>query len=83
MRADVLTISNPVPPNGSLKEHQRNVLYRLIDERYSHYRPIWLTVNAASPRELDERMGTQLVDRILHDAVAVNCYWPSYRRAKR
>lgn len=83
LRADVLAISDPVPPNGSLGEHQRNVFYRLIDERYSHYRPIWMTVNAASPKELDQRMGVQLVDRLLHDAVAVNCYWPSYRRVKR
>lgn len=83
LRADVLAISDPVPPNGSLGDHQRNVLYRLIDERYSHCRPIWMTVNASSPAELDSRMGVQLVDRLLHDAVAVNCFWPSYRRVKR
>ena len=82
VRADVLAISDPVPPVGQLSDHQRNSLYRLIDERYSHCRPIWMTVNAANAKELDERMGVQLVDRLLHDSVAVNCYWPSYRRVR-
>jgi len=83
IRADVLAISDPVPPNASLTDHQRNMLFRLIDDRYSHYRPTWMTVNAANPQELDQRMGVSLVDRLLHDAVAVNCYWPSYRRVSR
>lgn len=83
IKSDVLAISDPVPPSGQLSDHQRNTLYRLIDERYSHCRPIWMTVNAANAKELDERMGVQLVDRLLHDAVAVNCYWPSYRRSQR
>jgi DNA replication protein DnaC len=81
-RPEILAISDPVPPIGQLSDHQRNMLYRLIDERYSHCKPIWITVNAANPRELDERMGVQLVDRLLHDAVAVNCYWPSHRRTR-
>lgn len=83
VRADVLAISDPIPPVGQLSDHQRNALYRLIDERYSHCKPIWMTVNAANADELDQRMGVQLVDRILHDAVAVNCFWPSFRRRKR
>lgn len=83
IKADVLAMSDPVPPSGQLSDHQRNTLYRLIDERYSQCRPIWMTVNAANAKELDERMGVQLVDRLLHDAVAVNCYWPSYRRSRR
>lgn len=82
-RPQILAISDPVPPIGQLSDYQRNMLYRLIDERYSHCKPIWITVNAANAKELDERMGVQLVDRLLHDAVAVNCYWPSYRRQQR
>lgn len=82
-RPDILAISDPVPPIGQLSDHQRNMLYRLIDDRYSHCKPTWITVNAANPKELDDRMGVQLVDRLLHDAVAVNCYWPSYRRVRR
>lgn len=82
-RPDVLAISDPVPPIGQLSDYQRNMLYRLIDERYSHCKPIWITVNAANAQELDDRMGVQLVDRLLHDAVAINCYWPSYRRQRK
>lgn len=82
-RPQILAISDPVPPIGQLSDYQRNMLYRLIDERYAHCQPIWITVNAANAQELDDRMGVQLVDRLLHDAVAVNCYWPSYRRIKR
>ena len=82
-RPQILAISDPVPPIGQLSDYQRNMLYRLIDERYAHCNPIWITVNAANAQELDDRMGVQLVDRLLHDAVAVNCFWPSYRRKKR
>lgn len=77
---DLLAISDPIPPAGTLSDYQRNILFLLLDERYSKRRPIWMTVNARTSQELDDKMGVPLVDRMLHDAVVIKCYWPSYRR---
>ena len=76
----VLAISDPVPPIGKLTDFQMQTLFRIVDGRYSHVRATWATLNVRNREEAIERMGGQVVDRLSHDALAIWCDWPSYRR---
>lgn len=78
-RCGILVISDPLPPTGPLTDFQQQVLFRIIDYRYAHSSPTWVTVNVASRSELDERMGAAAADRIIDGAMCVFCNWPSYR----
>lgn len=80
-RPDVLALSDPLPPFGPLSQFQANMLFRVVDGRYSRNRPTWITLNCAGRKEAEERMGAQIVDRLAHGAVVVVCNWPSYRKA--
>lgn len=79
LQADVLWISDPLPPTGSVSEFVQGELFGLIDHRYSQMRPTWVTCNVSNSTELSERMGAQIADRLRHNALAVYCNWPSYR----
>jgi DNA replication protein DnaC len=79
---DVLAISDPLSPSGPLTDYQAETLLRIIDRRYSHMRPTFLTINCASRQEAEQRMGAAVVDRLAHDALVVACSWPSYRQRK-
>lgn len=79
---DVLYLSDPLPPIGSLTDFQASMLFRVLDGRYSRRRPTWVTVNVSSGQELESRMGPQNGDRLKDGALAIFCDWPSYRKAK-
>ena len=79
VRPDVLIISDPIPPKGSLTEYQTSMLFRVIDGRYSELKGTWVTLNCLSGGEAEERMGAQTVDRLKHDALSLWCEWPSFR----
>ena len=79
---DVLVLSDPLPPTGSLTEHQVAMLLRLLDARYRALRPTWATLNVANSEEADARLGAPLVDRLRDGALAIRCDWVSYRRPK-
>jgi DNA replication protein DnaC len=78
--AEVLYLSDPLPVEGSLSEFQKSMLFRIIDGRYSHKKPTWITVNVANRKELESRMGAPTVDRIIDRALACYCGWPSHRQ---
>lgn len=78
----VLWISDPVPPSGSLTEFVQGELFDIIDERYSHYLPTWVTLNVGSGEEAERRIGVQTVDRLRDGALVLHCNWPSYRSSK-
>jgi DNA replication protein DnaC len=80
--AEILAISDPLPPSGTLSPYQADLLFRVIDGRYRAMRPTWATLNVTGGPEADQRMGAQIVDRLRHDAVAVHCDWPSHRKAQ-
>lgn len=80
---DVLVLSDPVPPVGSLTQHQSTMLYRLIDARYSRGVPTICTVNVKDSAEADERLGAATWDRLCHGAWTIHCNWPSYRKPAR
>jgi DNA replication protein DnaC len=79
---EVLILSDPVPPTGRLTEYQGDVMFRLVDARYRELKPTWATLNVAGGSEADDRLGSQIVDRLRHDALALFCDWPSYRTAR-
>lgn len=79
---DVLYLSDPLPPIGPLTPFQAAMVFRILDGRYNHRRPTWVTVNVSSAKELDERMGAQNGDRIRDGAMALFCDWPSYRKVR-
>lgn len=81
-RADVLWISDPLPPSGSLTDFQQSFLFRIIDKRYSMIRPTWISVNVANGSEAEERMGPQIVDRLREGALTHFCNWESKRQSK-
>lgn len=81
--SDVLVISDPLPPYGSLSQHQGTMLYRLINARYRFGKPTIVTVNVADDDEADNRLGAATWDRLRDRAWQVNCNWPSFRKPAR
>lgn len=79
-KAEVLCLSDPVPPTGTLEPRQLSWLFRLIDARYREMRPTWISANAANHTQAAAMFGEQNWDRLRHDATVVSCNWPSYRK---
>lgn len=82
-KTPILWISDPLPPSGILSEFQQAALFGVMDYRYAAMLPTWLTLNVADSSEASQRMGSQVVDRLQHDALILNCNWTSYRAPKR
>lgn len=81
--ADVLALSDPIPPVGEVTPYQRSMLFRVIDRRYRDRKPTWVTANVATRAEADARFGAQLVDRITDGALRLQCNWPSHRADRK
>lgn len=79
---DVLYLSDPLPPLGSLTQFQAVKVFELIDSRYRAQKPTWLTINVANGQEAAERLSVQTYERMKDRALALFCNWPSYRKAK-
>ena len=80
--AEVLILSDPIPPAGGLTPFQADVMFRLVDARYRAMKATWATLNVSGGDEADNRLGAQIVDRLKHDALAIFTDWPSYRTAR-
>ena len=80
LRADVLVLSDPLPPTGELSDYQKSTLYRVMEARYSQRKPVWVTLNVRNGTEAGERLGVPNFDRMRDGALAIYCNWPSYRR---
>lgn len=78
---DVLLLSDPLPMHGIPTDAQRSILWRIVDRRWRDMKPTWVTINVFTGREAAERLGPQLYDRLRDGAVAIQCNWPSYRKA--
>lgn len=77
---DILAISDPLPPVGKLSEYQITSLCNVIDARYSHLKPTWLTLNVANRREAEDRMSPQVVRRIADGSLVIVCNWPPFKQ---
>ena len=75
----LLAISDPVPPVGALPEWDQRRLFRIVDQRYRIPRPTLITINVASRKEMEQRIGPSTADRLCHGSVNVVCNWRSYR----
>jgi len=80
---DILIVSDPLPQQGPLTPFQADVLFRVIDFRYSWRRPTWTTLNVCNGAEADERLGAAIADRLRDGALCLHCNWPSYRRSQK
>jgi len=78
----ILAVSDLLPVSGSLSPYQADILFRILDARYRHLRPVWATLNVGSSGEADTRMGAQIIDRLRDAALVARCNWPSYRKAR-
>lgn len=79
----VLAISDPIPAARSPSPWNVEMLYRLIDRRYRHLKSTWMTLNASTPEEADEKLSAPVFDRLREGAHFFKCFWPSYRERKR
>lgn len=79
----LVVISDPLPPVGSLSQHQSTMLYRAVESRYSGGNPTIVTLNVADDGEADARLGAATWDRLCHGAWKIRCRWPSYRKPAR
>ncbi len=79
---DVLIVSDPLPPFGQLGQHMAMMLYRLIEQRDCRGKVTWVTINVASDKEADERLGAPTWDRICDRSWKLHCAWASRRKAK-
>jgi DNA replication protein DnaC len=80
---DVFVVSDPLPPYGSLSQHQGTMLYRLINARYRFGKPTIVTVNVADDEEAYNRLGAATWDRLRDKAWQIHCNWPSFRKPAR
>lgn len=76
---DVLAISDPSPPAGDASNWNLSQLYRALDRRYRALRPTWVTLNASTVEEADERLSAPVFDRLRDGAVLIPCFWESKR----
>jgi DNA replication protein DnaC len=76
----VLCLSDPVPSVGPTSNFQTDALFRLIDSRYRQNKITFATLNVDNSKEASERLSAQIIDRLSHNALALSCDWPSYRR---
>jgi DNA replication protein DnaC len=81
--AQVLAISDPIPAVGDLTEWNSGVLFRLVDDRYREMKSTWITINAASRDDAEQRLSAPVFDRLRHDALILHCFWPSYRELRK
>lgn len=77
-RPTILFLSDPIPTT----DFQRGILLAIIDARYRACKPTWITLNVADGKEADERLGSPVVDRLRHEALACHCDWPSFRKGR-
>ena len=79
----VLLVSDPLPPVGSLTQYQVTMLYRLVDERYNASKLTFTTLNVGDDEEADKAIGATTWDRLCHGAWKIHCSWASYRQPAR
>jgi len=80
--AAVLYLSDLAPMTGSLTDFESRQLFKILDQRYRDESPVWITVNVNSREELDKAIGAKTADRLIDDAIAIHCNWPSYRKTR-
>jgi DNA replication protein DnaC len=78
--AQILAISDPVPPKGDVSQYATDVVQRIVDRRYRDCRSTWATLNVHNGAEAEARLASPIIDRLRHEATCLECNWPSYRK---
>lgn len=79
---EVLTISDPDGEQGQVSGDIRDQLYNVVDARIRDGKPTWITINGASEKELSNRLGSRVWDRLRSSAWLLHCNWPSGRKPR-
>ena len=66
-----------------LTDYQREIVYKIIDRRYNNALITWVSSNIASREAFQAVTSSQIVDRLIDDAVYIPCNWSSYRKVKQ
>lgn len=77
----IFVVSDPIPPKGEVSRYNADVLYRIIDRRYRDCKSTWATMNVDGGDEAEDRLATNLVDRLRHNSLTIHCDWDSHRNA--
>lgn len=80
---DILVVSDPLPPIGTLTAHQSRMLCWVLDARYRANKVSWATVNIVSADQAVDLMGAPLWERLIDRCWEFFCQWPSYRKPAR
>lgn len=78
----ILLISDPVAVKGQMKDHQADMIYRIVFERTEARVATVMTVNVNNDDEADQQFGAPTWDRLRGNAYKVFCQWETYRKPK-
>lgn len=76
--ASLLWLSDPIPVKGELTQYQAEALYRLVDERYNHRRPVLVTANIEAGTA-DTAMGPAIARRLRESTMQIHCNWNQFK----
>ncbi len=79
VKPHILVFSDPVPPKGEVGRYQAEILYSIIDQRYRAMKPTWVSANVYGGDDARNKIADNIVDRLRHDSLVINCDWESYR----
>ena len=66
-----------------LTDYQREIVYKIVDRRYNNALITWVSSNIANREAFQSATSSQIVDRLIDDAVYIPCNWSSYRKVKQ
>ena len=75
----ILILSDPVTPKENLSPYQHDALSRIINERWLHKRPTFVTSNCKTLEEMESLIDSRLMSRLKQGALIWKCTWPDYR----
>lgn len=78
----VICVSDPIE-REDLYPSDRPAFGTLVDLCYTFKRPLWVTLNATSSCDAEDKYGTRVMDRLGHDGTFFMCDWESYRGRKK
>lgn len=76
---NVLVLSDPRPAAGPCTDRQVNLLYGVLDSRYSRQRATIITANVADAENAKRVFGVPNWERMRGGAWVVEMFWPSWR----
>ena len=79
---DVLALSDPVPPTGTARQFNVDLLFRVIDRRYRESKPTWVTINVAGKDEAEAKLSAPILDRFRHGALRCSAIGKAIERGQ-